>query len=181
VVAVNAAIFLLPGDSLAHQVAARDRHVAATIAQVRVMDPATTVLLADPEGPGSYRLAMYYLPQYPAMAIGRDWHDKAGEFFSDRGGAPEYSLDRFAHSGALNLPLDRRALILDDAVMKSIGDPTRVLPYLYGPGYSERMYIVDLTSADPPVAWGPFIYVRGSDCPCQSHPRGAPLPRAQHS
>jgi hypothetical protein len=66
---------------------------------VRWFDPSTTVLLTDPEGPSSYRTAMYYLPEYDVVAVGRDSHGRAGEMFSNRAGAPEYDLARFVHAG----------------------------------------------------------------------------------
>jgi hypothetical protein len=170
----NVAIFLGPQQSLGHQVTDRDRHVASLIAQVRAMDPDRVVLVTDPEGPGSYRLAMYYLPEYPAVAVGRDWHGRAGEMFANHGGAPEYDIARFTRAGALNLPTNRRAVILDEAVVRSIGDPSRLQPYRYGPGNEEKLYFVDLMAADPPVALGPYIFVRGSDCPCLSRVPGTP-------
>ena len=103
-VMANVAVFLLPANSLAAQVRARDEHVAAMTAAIRWFDPATTVLITDPEGPSSYRTAMYYLPEYNVVALGRDSHDHAGEMFSNRAGAPEYDLARFDHAG----PLARR-------------------------------------------------------------------------
>lgn len=163
-VMANAAVFLVPSNSLAAQVRARDQHVAAVTAAVRSFDPSTTVLLTDPEGPSSYRTAMYYLPEYEVVAVGRDSHDNAGEFFSNRGGAPEYDLARFDHNAPLNLPADPTAVILDEIVVQSIGDPERLQTTTYGPGTPERMYLAHLDHADPPLACGAFIYLRGSDC-----------------
>ena len=163
-VVANAAVFLAPSNSLAAQVHARDEHVAAVTAAVRPFDPSTTVLLTDPEGPSSYRTAMYYLPGYDVVAVGRDSHDNAGEFFSNHGGAPEYDVARFDHNGALHLPAGGLAVILDEIVLQSIGDPERLQTATYGQGMVERMYLAHLDHADPPLACGDFIYLRGSDC-----------------
>ena len=163
-VVANAAVFLAPSNSLAAQVHARDQHVAAVTAAVRSFDPSTTVLLTDPEGPSSYRTAMYYLPEYDVVAVGRDSHNNAGEFFSNRGGAPEYDVARFDHNGPLHLPAGSLAVILDEIVLQSIGDPERLQTATYGPGMVERMYLAHLDRADPPLTCGDFIYLRGSDC-----------------
>ncbi len=130
----NVAVFLAPANSLAGQVRARDQHVAAVTAAVRWFDPSTTVLLTDPEGPSSYRTAMYYLPEYDVVAVGRDSHGRAGEMFSNRAGAPEYDLARFVHAGPLHLPASGLAVILDDAVLRSLGDPQWLGTSTYGPG-----------------------------------------------
>ena len=176
-VAANVAVFLAPANSLAGQVRARDQHVAAVTAAVRWFDPSTTVLLTDPEGPSSYRTAMYYLPEYDVVAVGRDWHGRAGEMFSNRVGAPEYDLARFGHAGPLHLPAGGLAVILDDAVLRSLGDPQWLETSTYGPGAADRMYLAHLAPADPPLNNGDLIYLRGSDCPCRGEFRGRPLTR----
>ena len=176
-VAANVAVFLVPANSLAGQVRARDQHVAAVTAAVRWFDPSTTVLLTDPEGPSSYRTAMYYLPEYDVVAVGRDWHGRAGEMFSNRGGAPEYDLARFGHAGPLRLPAVGTGLILDQAVLRSIGDPQWLTPSRYGSGPTDRMYLARLDPADPALSKADFIYLRGSDCPCRGRHPGRPLTR----
>jgi Phage integrase, N-terminal SAM-like domain len=176
-VAANVAVFLAPANSLAGQVRARDQHVAAVTAAVRWFDPSTTVLLTDPEGPSSYRTAMYYLPEYDVVAVGRDWHGRAGEMFSNRVGAPEYDLARFGHAGPLVMPAGGLAVILDDAVLRSLGDPQWLETSTYGPGAADRMYLAHLAPADPPLNNGDLIYLRGSDCPCRGALRGRPLTR----
>jgi hypothetical protein len=176
-VVANVAVFLLPANSLAAQVRARDQHVAAMTVAVRWFDPATTVLVTGPEGPASYRTAMYYLPEYDVVAVGRDSHHRAGEMFSNRAGAPEYDLARFEQAGPLHLPADRVAVILDDAVLQSLGDRMWLETSRYGPGAADRMYFTRLVSADPPLRSGDLIYLRGSDCPCRNTYRGRPMTR----
>jgi hypothetical protein len=176
-VVANVAVFLLPANSLASQLGARDQHVAAMSAAVRWFDPTKTVLLSDPEGPSSYRTAMYYLPEYDVVAVGRDSHGRAGEMFSTRGGAPEYDIARFEHAGPLRLPVDRVVLILDDAVLHSLGDPLWLETSTYGPASEDRMYFTQLSPADPPLSSGGLIYLRGSDCPCRGALRGPALTR----
>jgi hypothetical protein len=174
-VVANVAVFLLPANSLATQVRARDEHVAAITVAVHWFDPATTVLITGPEGPSSYRTAMYYLPEYDVVAVGRDSHQRAGEMFSNRAGAPEYDVARFEHAGPLHLPADRVAVILDDEVLQSLGDRMWLETSTYGPGAVDRMYFTRLTSADPPLKSGNLIYLRGSDCPCRNAYRGRQL------
>lgn len=166
-VIANVVVFAVPENSLAQQVKARDEHVAALTAAVRWRDPASTVLVTDPEGPSSYRTAMYYLPEFDVIAVGRDSRGRAGEMFSNRPGAPEYDISRFEHAGPLRLPVNGLVLILDDAVLGSIGDRIRLETSTYGPGAADRMYFTQLSSADPAVASGGLIYLRGSDCPCR--------------
>jgi hypothetical protein len=175
--AANVVLFAVPENSLAAQVRARDEHAAAMIAAVRWFDPATTVLITDPEGPASYRTAMYYLPEYDVIALGRDSHDRAGEMFSNRAGAPEYALARFDRTGPLRLPVDRVAVILDQAVLRSIGDRLWLETSTYGPRVDDRMYFTNLSGADPPLSSGDLIYLRGSDCPCRGAFSGLPLMR----
>ena len=105
----NLALFLTPITRLADQLRQRDEHVAALLDTVRHYPLATTLLLADPEGPGSYRLAQYYLPAYSAVAVGRDARGHAGEMFADHGGAPEYDIARFNRAGKLASPSYRSA------------------------------------------------------------------------
>jgi hypothetical protein len=176
-VVANLAVFFVPANSLAGQVRARDLHVAAVTTAVRWFDPSTTVLLTDPEGPSSYRTAMYYLPEYDVVAVGRDSHGRAGEMFSNRVGAPEYDLARFVHAGPLHLPAGDLAVILDDAVLRSLGDPQWLETSTYGPGAADRMYFAHLAPADPPLNHGDLIYLRGSDCPCRGELRGRPMTR----
>ncbi len=166
-VVANVAIFFLPANSLAEQVRARDQHVAAMTTAVRWFNPSTTVLLTDPEGPSSYRTAMYYLPEYDVVALGRDARGRAGEMFSNHAGAPEYDLARFDHTGLLHLPTGRLAVILDDVVLQSLGDPQWLETSTYGSGAADRMYMAHLLPADPPVSSRDLIYLRGSDCPCR--------------
>jgi hypothetical protein len=165
-VLVNVAVFFLPANSLAEQVRARDEHVAAMTAAVHWFDSSTTVLITDPEGPSSYRTAMYYLPEYDVIAVGRDPHGRAGEMFSNHLGAPEYDITRFDHAGPLHLPSRDLALILDDAVLRSVGDRLWLETSTYGSGPADRMYFTRLSPADPPLVSGGLVYLRGSDCPC---------------
>ncbi|HEV3232661.1 MAG TPA: hypothetical protein VG245_10460, partial [Candidatus Dormibacteraeota bacterium] len=162
-VAVNAATFVLPDGSLLGQVGARDRHVAAVLAAVRRYATADVVVIADPEGPSSYRTAMYYLPEYTVVAVGRDRFGRAGEMFSNRPGAPEYDLARFDHVGPLRLPAGRVALILDPVVLDSVADPERLEPMRPAGDPAAVIYSVWLDPADPPRARGSWIWLRASD------------------
>ena len=87
-VMVDLALFLTPMGALAGQVRDRDEHVPAVIAGVRAFSPSDTVVVTDPEGTSSYRLAQYYLPEYDVVALARDSHGFAGELFSNHGPAP---------------------------------------------------------------------------------------------
>jgi hypothetical protein len=159
----NIATFALPEGSLLSQLQARDRHVEALLVVVHRYPPSQTVLLADPEGPNSYRTAMVYLPEYAAVALGRDRRGHAGELFSNRGGAPEYDLARFEHAGPLHLPATRTALVLDEALVASIGDPGRLRTLTTDDPLAPHLYVAQLDPTDPPTARGSWIYLRSSD------------------
>ena len=163
--AANVIVFLAP-HSLGAEAGDRDRHVQALLAEVRGHDPGSTLLLADPEGPGSYRLAEYYLPAYAAVAVGLDSHGRAGELFANHGGAPEYDLRRFNDVGPLNLPAMAHALVLDRQVVDSIGDRSRLREVKLDAARGDSVFIADLDPADPPVAWRDQLFLRGADCPC---------------
>jgi hypothetical protein len=172
------ALFLVPSDSLAAMPAARDRHVAALTAWVRETLPADALLIAQPEGPGSYRVAMYYLPEHPAVAIGRDRFGRAGQLWSDAGGAPEYDLSRFGRVAPPAFPRLGEAAILDADAAAVIGDKQRLHLAFLDDGQQSPVYRLTLTPGDPPRAFGGFLYVRGSDCPCsRAAPRGVPAAR----
>jgi hypothetical protein len=164
--AVNVALFVSPQQSFAAQVGNRDRHVEALLATVRGFAPDRVTLLSDPEGPGSYRLASYYLPGYVSVAVGRDRAGRAGELFANDGGAPEYDLHRFERVGPLRLPERSQALVLDPAVHDLIADPGWMEPVVLDAERGDRVWLVELDPADPPLAWGSSLYLRGSDCPC---------------
>ena len=161
--AANIGTFALPSGSLLDQLRNRDTHVSALLAAVHRFSPASTVLITDPEGPSSYRTAMYYLSNYAVIAVGRDRSGHAGEMFSNRPGAPAYDLSRFERAGPLRLPSGMRALILDRAVLHSIADPWTL--HAIRPSGDRRtlIYIVSLDPSDPPLALGRWIYVRASD------------------
>jgi hypothetical protein len=161
----NVATFALPEGSLLSQVQARDRHVEALVSLVRRYPPARTVLLADPEGPRSYRTAMYYLPEYQVIALGRDRRGRAGELFSNRPGAPEYDLTRFDQVGPLQLPGTGTALVLDEALLAAIGDPNRLRTMTIADPLARHVFAVALDPRDPPIARRSWIYLRGSDYP----------------
>jgi hypothetical protein len=159
----NIATFALPEGSLLSQVQARDRHVEALVGVVRRYPPAQTVLLADPEGPRSYRTAMYYLPEYQVIALGRDRRGRAGELFSNHPGAPEYDLTRFDQAGPLRLPATGTALVLDEALLAAIGDPDRLRTVTVDDPLARHVFSVKLDSRDPPIARRSWIYLRSSD------------------
>ena len=159
----NIATFALPSGSLLSQVQARDRHVEALVSLVRRYPPAQTVLLADPEGPNSYRTAMFYLPEYQVIALGRDERGRAGELFSNRPGAPEYDLTRFEQAGTLELPAMGTALIMDEALLATIGDPERLRAVTMNDPLAKQALVVELDPRDPPIASRSWIYLRGSD------------------
>jgi hypothetical protein len=102
---------------------------------VRGYPPAETVLLAGPEGPNSYRTAMFYLPEYWVIALGRG---RAGELFSNRPGAPEYDLTRLDQVGRL------RSVTIDDPLAR-------------------HLFSVELDPRDPPIARRSWIHLRSSD------------------
>jgi hypothetical protein len=121
-------------------------------------------------------LAQYYLPGYAAVAVGRDSHGRAGEMFADHGGAPEYDLARFSESGPLRLPAMTQALVIDQRVVDSVADRSRLHEVKLGPGAEGSVYTVDVDPADPPVAWRDGLFLRGSDCPCQGWAPPPPRP-----
>jgi Dolichyl-phosphate-mannose-protein mannosyltransferase len=159
----NVATFALPEGSLLSQLQARDRHVEALVGLVHRYPPSQTVLLADPEGPSSYRTAMFYLPEYRVVALGRDRRGRAGELFSNRPGAPEYDLARFEQTGPLHLPSTGTALVLDEALLASIGDPGRLRTVTTDDPLARHIFVVQLDPTDPVVAGRSWIYLRGSD------------------
>jgi hypothetical protein len=159
----NIATFALPSGSLLSQVQARDRHVEALVSLVHRYPPAQTVLLTDPEGPNSYRTAMFYLPEYQVIALGRDKRGRAGELFSNRPGAPEYDLTRFEQAGTLELPAMGTALIMDEALLASVGDPERLRAVTINDSLTKQALVVELDPKDPPIASRSWIYLRGSD------------------
>ncbi|MHB8510366.1 MAG: hypothetical protein ACYDGR_17255 [Candidatus Dormibacteria bacterium] len=174
-VVFNVAFFATPFGNLRSLVSTRDRQVAAEIQLVRNQLPGRVALLTDPEGPSSYRTAMYYLAEVPAIAVGRDDHGRAGEFFADFGPGPGYSLDRFRQVVPLTVPSGVTGLLLDAAILRSIGDPGR-LGEVDGPA---RAWTVPLLAADPPVAFGSWLYLRASDCPCEGAGNRPPARRGR--
>ena len=170
--ATNILFFALPSHGLGTLPRERDAHVSRVLATVQRY-PAGTLVITDPEAPSSYRTAMYYLRAYDVVAVGRDRHGRAGEMFSNDGGAPEYDLARFDRTGPLRLRPRPMALILDSQVLKSIGDPDLV-DSVSVDASGERFFIARLDPADPPVASAEWLYLRGSDCPCRG---GGSAPR----
>lgn len=159
----NVATFALPEGSLLSQVQARDRHVETLVSLVHRYPPAETILLADPEGPHSYRSAMFYLPEYQVIALGRDRRGRAGELFSNHPGAPEYDLTRFDQAGPLRLPATGTVLILDEALLAIIGDPGRLRAVTIDDPLARHLFLVELDPTDPPIARRSWIYLRSSD------------------
>jgi 4-amino-4-deoxy-L-arabinose transferase-like glycosyltransferase len=157
----NMALYLLPHDSLGTLPASRDRQVAGLVAAVHTWPAAGTVLLADPEGPSSYRVAQYYLPEYATVAVGRDDGGRAGEMFSNRPGAPEYDLARFRTAGPVDLPRGHETVVLDDAVLASLGDAYRLVRWDMRDAH---VWSAPMTAADPPTLCLGRIYLRASDC-----------------
>jgi hypothetical protein len=159
--AANVALFLLPQDSLASLPRARDHQVLGLVAAVHTWPADGTVLLTDPEGPSSYRVAQYYLPEYATVAVGRDDAGRAGEMFSTRPGAPEYDLARFRTAGPVALPAGREAVVLDGAVLESLGDAYRLVRWDM---HDARVWSAPLAANDPPTLCRGRIYLRASDC-----------------
>lgn len=175
------AMFLTPMTNLAAEIHQRDSRVATLRAEVARHPAASTLLLTDPEGPGSYRTAQYYLPEYAAVAVGRDARGRAGEMFADHGGAPEYSLARFDRAGPLRLPPARVALVLDATTLDVLVDAWRLTPIPLGDDLHGRVYSFPIDWRDPPLAHGPYLYARASDCavcaPAASRGDGLDRPR----
>jgi len=173
--AFNVLLFAVPHDSMAAQLADRDRYGDAVVAMVSAYDPHTTVLVTEAEAQGSYRFAEYYLPAFPTVALGTDVKERAGEMFATAGGAPEYDLSRFDRAGDVNFPeAAREALVLDPVVLGIIGDRGQLTAHRFGPDHTWKYWTVAIDPANAPVRSGGWIYLRGSDCPCRG--AGAPAP-----
>jgi Dolichyl-phosphate-mannose-protein mannosyltransferase len=171
----NVAIFALPQDGLHDQLLQHDAYVRAVVATVRAYDPATTVLLTSAEANGSYRLAQFYLPGYPVIAVGRDRHQHAGEIFSTAGGAPEYDLARFDRAGHFSLPVTTRTVVvLDRDAAALVGDRGLLSPLLFGDQW--RAWTTGLSGAASPATFGDRVYISAADCPCRGAGRSAPAP-----
>ncbi|MFN2465540.1 MAG: hypothetical protein ABR598_04670 [Candidatus Dormibacteria bacterium] len=169
----NIAIFALPAGGLRDQVVQNDRYDADVISVVRRFDPATTVLVTDADAQGSYRLAQYYLADYPVVALGLDRREHAGEMFSTRGPAPQYDLARFDHAGAPVFPRDTRTvLVLDSATLRLMGDSSQLGAVPFGNRWRIWVYHGD----DQPVALGRYVFLRPQDCPCRGASKARPVP-----
>ena len=169
----NAATFALPQGGLHDQLVQHDAYVQSLISTIRGYDPATTVLLTSAEANGSYRLAQFYLPAYPVIALGKDQHKHAGEMFSTTGAAPEYDLARFTHAGTLVLPAGARTVVvLDRDAAAMIGDRGLLNPVLYGDEW--RLWTMPLDGPSQPAQSGAWVYLAGADCPC--HGAGSSTP-----
>lgn len=165
-VATNLVIFAVPRDSTLAQLRDRDQYVSDLLTAAAPYPAATTLLATDAEAQGSYRLAQYYLPGYFVVALGRDRRGDAGEMYATAGPLPEYSLAGFDHVHPLAIPTGSEMLILDEAPLRSIGDRSRLHTVGFGSN-GGRIWRVALDPADPPLASGSWIYLRGSDCPCR--------------
>jgi hypothetical protein len=164
----NIVIFAVPRGSTLAQLRDRDQYVSDLLSFVSVYPAASTLLLTDVEAQGSYRLAQYYLPSYAVASLGRDGHGHAGEMFATAGPLPEYTLAGFDHVHSLALPQRQQVLILDEAALRDIGDRRRLQTLKFGHD-GARIWRAMLDPTDPAVASGPWIYLRGSDCPCRGH------------
>jgi hypothetical protein len=165
-VALNLVLFAVGPDSAMAQLRDRDQYVSDLLPVASSYAASTTLLATDVEAQGSYRLAQYYLQGYAVAAIGRDRHGKAGEMYATTGPLPEYTLAGFDRVHALAFPQRTAMLILDEAVLRAVGDRSRLETVKFG-SHGERIWRAALDPADPPVASGSWIYIRGSDCPCQ--------------
>ncbi|HEY8739249.1 MAG TPA: hypothetical protein VIN56_01480, partial [Candidatus Dormibacteraeota bacterium] len=173
----NIAMFALPAGGMRDQVVKHDAYVATVITTVQRFDPGSTVLVTEAEAQGSYRLAQYYLAEYPVFAVGRDQHEHAGAMFSTRGSAPEYDLARFDRTGPIAFPAGTRTvLVLDEAALTFVGDRGRLSAVSYGNG--ARLWV--LHTEQSPVASGRWIYLRGQDCPCRGATSARPIPVPGH-
>ena len=174
--AFNIVLFLAPHDSLAAQVAERDRYGEALVAMVSAYDPSTTVLVTEAEAQGSYRMAEYYLPAFTTIALGTDVKERAGEMFSTAGGAPEYDLARFRQAGPVDFPSGaRQVLVLDPVVLGIVGDRGRLTAHRFGPDNSWKYWTIAIDPANPPARLSGWVYLRGDDCPCRGAGGPAPL------
>jgi hypothetical protein len=172
-VVANVAIFALPTGGMRDQVVQHDTYTTAVLATVQRFDPNSTVLLTDADAEGSYRMAQYYLPAYPVVAVGRDRREHAGEMFSTRGPAPEYDLARFDRTGPISFPAGTRTvLVLDRAALDVTGDRSGLGAVPFGAGWKIWVLHDDLQ----PVAFGSRIYLRAQDCPCRGASGAKPIP-----
>jgi hypothetical protein len=174
-VLVNLATFALPADGLRAQLVQHDDYTTSVISTVRTFDPATTALVASAEANGSYRMAQFYLPDYPLVALGRDRHKHAGEMFSTTGSAPEYDLARFDRAGRLVLPAGvRQVVVLDRDAANLVGDRRLLDPLVFGDNWHAWTASIDGT-ASPAIA-GSWVYLDAADCPCQGAGTTRPQP-----
>jgi hypothetical protein len=104
-----ATFFLPPSDALGGRLRIHDAQTERTVEIVESFDPATTVLITDAEGSGSYRSAQYYLPAYHRVAVGRDRRGHIGEIFGD-----VYEPGRFARSVPPEFPSGTETFVFLD-------------------------------------------------------------------
>lgn len=179
--AANVAIFAIPAGGMRDQVVQHDAYVATLLATVRHYDPATTTLVTSAEADGSYRLAQYYLGDYPVIAVGRDRRGRAGEMFAVGGGqrwhpsAPEYDLGRFDRAGSLALPPQTETiLVLDRAAIDLVGDRGAATVMLFGDDW--RLWAFRPGPAAIPVGAGRYVYFDAASCPCRGAAAAHSLP-----
>ena len=181
-VVANLAIFAVPAGGMRDQVAQHDIYVSTLLSMVQRYDPASTVLITSAEADGSYRLAQYYLAQYPVIAVGRDRQGRAGEMFAAGAEgrwhptAPEYDLARFERAHPLALPAAARTVvILDRGALDLVGDRGTASPVLFGDEW--RLWSIPAPAAGvSPVISGRYLYLDAARCPCRGAAATRPLP-----
>ena len=177
----NVAIFALPPGGMRDQVVQHDANVATLLEMVRRYDPATTLLVTSAEADGSYRLAQYYLSDYPVVALGRDRRHDAGEMFALPGSrgwqptAPEYDLGRFDRAGSVRTPKAATTILfLDRGAIDLVGDRSDASVVLYGDNW--RLWSISPAPAAGAIAAGPYIYFDATGCPCRGAALSHPVP-----
>jgi hypothetical protein len=92
-----------------------DAHWQELVSFVHRFDPETALVLAVPDGAGSYRQLSYYLPEYYVYGLGRDRHGNFGQLMMARGGRETYTLDGLqTATRILPIPSKVQRLIIPD-------------------------------------------------------------------
>lgn len=149
------ALFMLPARvSLAGQLTAHDRWVAAVRAALAGDDPDTTLLITDAYAVGSYRTAQVYLPDLHRVALGEDRQGRLGEIYGD-----VYTPTNFESARPLALPAATTTLVFLDrpVVERFVGDADLMRRVDLAGG--EPLYVWALPAGEAPVIRGNRIWL----------------------
>jgi hypothetical protein len=92
-----------------------DAYWRSLIEFVRQHDPERTIVLATPNGPGSFRHLTYYMPNYRVYGFGWDLQRRYGHLFTAHAGTSDYAVEGLRNARqVVPLPPDVSWLVIPD-------------------------------------------------------------------